>query len=174
MSRTLLSLVMGCLIVSACAKKEPNPIEAIPTKVIDRALVRLVAQWDYNKDGAATCEDISVLRHRQFGKLDKDGNRGLSEKEYRSVNFEDKSFVFHEFSALDIDASNMITLSEFVGVSHSEFRGLDQNDDCILDRNDAAYSVLAARARGLGRKGPAKKQENSRRQKAEELEPFEG
>ncbi|MBV1900130.1 MAG: hypothetical protein KUG56_00495, partial [Kordiimonadaceae bacterium] len=109
-----------------------------------------------------------------FGKLDKNRNLALSEQEYRRVNFEDKSFVFHQFSSLDSDASGFIDIKEFTQVSHSEFRGLDQDDDCQLGSKDAAYSVVADRARGLGGKNHRKKTNRTTRPKVEELEPFEG
>ncbi len=162
------------LILSACTKQQPDPVETIPADRINKALARLIARWDHNNDGQATCADIAVLRRQQFSKLDLDGNHRLDQKEYRSVNFEDKSFVFHEFNKLDKDVSGMIELGEFVAVSHSEFRGLDKDNDCTLGNRDAAYSILDDRAQGLGGKRTGKPDDRSKRRKTEELDPFEG
>lgn len=162
------------LVLGACAKQPQDPIEAIPADHIDKALTRLIARWDHNNDGQATCADIAVLRRQQFAKLDLNDNHRLDQREYRSVNFEDKSFVFHEFNKLDKDVSGMIELGEFVAVSHSEFRGLDKDNDCTLGNRDAAYSILDDRAQGLGGRKAGKKGDPAKRRKTEELDPFEG
>lgn len=162
------------LALIACTKKQPDPVETIPTERINQALKRLVTKWDYNNDGQATCADITVLRRQQFSKLDADVNNRLSQKEYRTANFEDKSFVFHDFAKLDEDVSGMIELGEFVAVSHSEFRGLDKDNNCTLGQRDAAYSILADRAQGLGGKRRGKADGRKRKRETEELDPFEG
>lgn len=162
------------LAIAACSKKQIDPVETIPADRISKAHKRLIAQWDHNNDGQATCADIAVLRRQQFQKLDLDSNQYLNEKEYRLVNFEDKSFVFHDFKKLDIDVSGAIDLSEFVAVSHSEFRGLDKDNNCTIGIRDAAYSILDDRAQGLGRTARGKADGIKKRRKAEELDPFEG
>lgn len=171
----LFFILTACILaLAACTKKKPDPVESIPHEKIERALERLIAQWDYDNDGAATCADIRILRRTQFKKLDANLNNRLSEAEYRAVNFEDKSFVFYEFKMLDLDASNFIDLNEFTAVSHSEFRGLDKDNDCTLGMRDAAYSIIADRAQGLGGKDPAKEDMRGLRRKVEKLDPFEG
>lgn len=162
------------LALSACTKKAPDPLETIPAERIEKALSRLVTKWDHNNDGQATCADVTVLRRQQFIKLDQNNDSRLNNREYRTANFEDKSFVFHDFEKLDANVSGVIELSEFTAVSHSEFRGLDKDDDCRLDMRDAAYSIVAARAQGLGSKGRAKVSDRKQRRQTEELDPFEG
>lgn len=172
--RLVTTTIASCLIIGACSKKVPDPVETIPAEHVERALTRLVTKWDYNDDGRATCEDVDVLRRQQFVKLDTNRDNRLSNREYRAANFEDKSFVFHDFTKLDANESGIIEPTEFIAVSHSEFRGLDKDDNCVIEYRDAAYHIVAERAQGLGGKNRGNKNDRRRKREKGKVDPFDG
>ena len=172
MFRAVLITVTFGLALTACSKKAPDPVADIPSEMAEKALRDFTTNWDLNGDSKATCADIDLLRARQFGRLDTNGDRRLSSLEYRAINFEDNSFVFYEHSTLDTDQSGALDLSEFSTVSHSLFRGTDKDDDCVISIRDAAFIVLRNRQSGLGPDGRPRGERSRKRQKGEGVDPF--
>ena len=170
MFRPLLTISCFALTLAACSKKAPDPVADIPAPMVKKALREFTANWDLDDDGQATCADINLLRTQQFSRLDANGDGGLSSVEYRAINFEDNSFVFHEHQNLDIDQSGALDLSEFSTVSHSLFRGTDKDGDCVIGLRDAAFIVLKNRKNGIG---PGRPRDNPRkRRKGGSVDPF--
>ncbi|WP_417450538.1 hypothetical protein [Kordiimonas sp.] len=118
---------------------DPARMEAIVSQYIDR--------WDYNNDGAATCEDINVSRSRLFRLLDEDKNAVLTSGEYRHAKFEDKSFLFFYFIRIDSNGDGAVSLDEVIAVPHSQFMAVDKNADCSISPQEAMASMRDSRAR---------------------------
>ena len=158
-SKALILLCTTTVVLSACSsKKGPHQPHQIDPARIERLYADFIARWDYNQDGLATCEDISVKRSR----LDEDWDGYLTSREYRHARFEDKSFMFYEMSRIDSDANRLVTLAEFMAVPHSQFLNMDLDKNCTINRQEA---VIALRGQSLemkeqqrGKKGKGKRQ----------------
>lgn len=118
---------------------------------------RFVRRWDLNADGQVTCVDVDLQRRALFSVLDKDSDEQLTSGEYRYAKFEDKSFLFHLFSDVDVNSSGAISFEELNGVTHSQFTSLDKNGDCLVSELEAeAEARERARDGREGRGGRGK------------------
>jgi len=151
--RNSVVFLITILFLAACASKPDRPPRSeqadrqLNPERIERQYSEYIARWDYNGDGQATCDDIHLLRSRIFRSIDADGDEVLSSGEFRHAKFEDKSFLFFDFTTTDENKSGKIDLDEFIMVTHSEFSGVDQNGDCILSRREA---LTALRNQNIG------------------------
>lgn len=159
-NNTLLILCASSLILSACASnKRPDRRAQHDPERMERMYQTFVNRWDFNEDGKATCDDISVQRSRLFRRLDEDNNGVLSSREFRHARFEDKSFMFFTYDRVDTNASASIDLDEFMTVAHSQFLGMDQDNDCLIDRREALTAMrernpdVAREKKSKGKKG---------------------
>ena len=171
MFRTSLTIACFASLLAACSKKAPDPAAEIPAPMVEKALRDFTAKWDFNDDGQATCADVTLLRTRQFGRLDVNSDGGLTSLEYRAINFEDNSFVFYEHQSLDIDQSGSLDISEFSVVSHNLFRAADKDGNCTIGLRDAAFIVIRNRQNGIGPGGRPGNTPKKRR-KSEGVDPF--
>ncbi len=154
---------LACLLLVACAKKEIDPITLIPQEEGDQIYKRISANWDENGDGKASCEDIVLGRQALFKALDLNNDQIMQPAEYRLAKFEDKSFVFFDYKKADTDESNHITFNEFSAVPNSLFQGLDTDGSCLVSREEALRSEIAAIQSGE-RRGSRKKDNRRSRQ----------
>lgn len=163
-SKALILLCTTAIILSACAsKKGPRQNRQMNPERIERLYKDFVARWDYNQDGLATCDDISVKRSRLFKRLDEDKNGTLSSREYRHARFEDKSFMFYEMSRIDSNGSTAVEINEFMGVAHSQFLNMDKDNDCTLSKREVLTAMreqnpdTSRKKGGKGKRGKDKK-----------------
>lgn len=156
--------LLGCasVLLMACASNKgperPEKRQMDPERM-ERLYNQFVERWDYNEDGMATCDDISVQRARLFKRLDTDESGALTSGEYRYAKFEDKSFMFFALDRVDTNASAEVDLEEFVAVSHSEFLNLDKDGNCAISQREAIAALRELRGgqeghgRGQGQRG---------------------
>jgi hypothetical protein len=116
---------------------------------------QFVDRWDYDQDGAATCDDIKTQRSRLFRQLDEDKDGTLTSGEYRHAKFEDKSFMFFDFLRVDTNANGTVELEEMTEVPHSQFLSADKDGDCYISAPEAMATVRdSMMQQGGGRGGP--------------------
>ncbi|WP_081611410.1 hypothetical protein [Kordiimonas gwangyangensis] len=151
------------LLVTACAKGGPDGRRGPPPGAAGMAehgpmdpermkslVTRYTERWDANNDGAATCDDINLTRSRLFRVLDEDKDGFLNSGEYRHAKFEDKSFLFFDFMAVDKDHDGSVSVEELVAVPNSQFLAADNDHDCRISA-DEAMMALEEMQRGFGR-----------------------
>lgn len=135
--KALILLCCSTLLATACSQQknrpDPDKLQQLYANFIDR--------WDFNEDGSATCEDISVQRSRLFKHLDENDDGFLTSREYRHARYEDKSFMFFTLDRVDTNNSFNISLEEFVRVPHSQFLNMDKDDDCRLNKHEAMIAL---------------------------------
>ena len=147
----LLLALSSALLLTACASKRPDDRHGPPQgPAMDPArmeeMVRLYTErWDYNNDGAATCDDINVARSRLFRLLDEDKDGQLTSGEYRHAKFEDKSFLFFDFLRIDTNGDGAVSVDELVAVPNSQFMAADKDHDCRISPNEAMASMRESR-----------------------------
>jgi len=118
---------------------------------MEHIYLQFVERWDYNQDGLATCDDLTVKRSRLFKRLDADKSGDLTSGEFRYAKFEDKSFMFFPLDRVDTNASATIEVDEFVAVSDSSFLHTDKDKNCVISRQEAM--IAARELRGGGESG---------------------
>lgn len=156
--------VGACLILAACAGKPDRPRRSGPPQMeldeearaeqSQQVYRRFVERWDYNQDGEATCDDISLQRSRLFRMLDEDKDGRLTSGEYRHAKFEDKSFLFFDFLRVDMNGTNSIEPEELVAVPHSQFLNADSDGDCYISPDEAIAMARESRMGGRQGRGP--------------------
>lgn len=144
-------------VLSACASDRRDKRERPELSSERKAELyeRFVRRWDLNADDQVTCVDVNLQRQALFSVLDKDSDTQLTSGEYRYAKFEDKSFLFHLFTDVDVNSSGTISFEELNGVTHSQFTSLDKNGDCLVSELEAEAEARE-RARD-GRERPGRK-----------------
>jgi len=163
----LLLLCCTIILASGCAKKnspEQRFKEMDPAQA-ERVYQKVVKRWDFNKDGEATCADIDTQRASLFNRLDTDKDGTLTPGEYRYAKFEDKNFMFLDVEQLDHDATTTLNMAEFTAVSHSEFRKMDRDSDCAINKLEAAIAMQNLRRLGEGREPDGDGRRDGRRRR---------
>ncbi len=168
-TKLLLLLSATSVFLGACSKKEIDPISQIPPERAAQIYDRVTKEWDENRDGTATCADIAIRRRALFNIVDADKNGNLWPGEYRLAKFEDKSFLFFEFPVADTNDSSRIELTEFLAVPHSKFQGIDANSDCIISKEEALRSEVAAIRSGERRRPVGAGKPNNKRDEEDEI-----
>ncbi len=108
---------------------------------MEQMVSRYIERWDYNNDGAATCDDINVSRSRLFRLLDEDKDGLLASGEYRHAKFEDKSFLFFDFIRVDANGDSRVSVEELVAVPNSQFLAADKDHDCRISPQEAVGAM---------------------------------
>lgn len=161
---TITLITLSAVSVAACGgNRGPRERPPLSPERVERLNDRFVRQWDINKDGLVTCEDIPARRQQVFDQVNADSDNGLSPAEYRQVAFEDKSFLFYSFEYMDENTDGAISLSEFSRIPQNEFNSADKNKDCMISAEEAAESLRDQfRERGRGREDNRGRGENGR------------
>ncbi len=120
---------------------------------VQQVYSQFVSRWDYNQDGEATCDDISVQRSRLFRVLDENKDGKLVSGEYRHAKFEDKSFMFFDFLRVDTNDTGAVELEELVAVPHSQFLNADRDGDCYISPPEAMAMVRQSQMGAGGGEG---------------------
>lgn len=141
-SKHVVTALIIAVTLTACASRRKAP-ERPPLKPEQKQTLynRLVTRWDFDKDGAVTCNDITVQRRSLFIELDTDNNDLLSVSEYRFARFEDKSYLFYTYQEVDIDKAPGLSFTEFNAVSHSQFVGFDRDKNCTVSIDEASDAL---------------------------------
>lgn len=158
-SRFILSAVVALSVAACASRKGPDRPELSPERKQD-LYSRALGKWDINNDNVINCDDINILRTELFATLDTDGNGKLTPQEYRYAQFDDKSYQFYTYSAVNKNNSDGIDFAEFAAIRHSEFAGLDRDRSCIVTVEEAAEALrdLFRERRGSGRRqGPERR-----------------
>lgn len=159
-----LALISVCLL-AGCANNRDDRREVPKLSPERKAQLydRFVRRWDMNADKQVTCEDVNLQRRALFAVLDTDSDQQLTPSEYRYVNFEDKSFLFHPFAEVDTDKSGAIILSELNDVKHSQFVSLDKDGDCAISKIEAEVEARERARDGRARPEGGGRGERGRR-----------
>lgn len=95
--------------------------------------MRLMDQFDTNKDGKLTQDEIDAARKAQIAKYDANGDGVLSLEEYQALWLDAmRPMMVRQFQANDADASGTITVEEFTARFATTVRDLDRNGDGVL------------------------------------------
>ncbi|WP_417460218.1 hypothetical protein [Kordiimonas sp.] len=171
--KTLFIIVSTALVLTACANRGSDgprgpggrpDMEMDPAKMEARReemRTRFLTKWDYNEDGAVTCDDITLSRSRLFRLLDENKDGLLVSGEYRHAKFEDKSFLFYDFLGLDKNGDGGIGVDELIAVPHSQFQSMDDDGDCTISPREMMASMREARMDG-GRGGERRGEKGGR------------
>lgn len=171
-NRLILLLSTTCLLLGACSKKQIDPISKIPPERAEQIYNRVIREWDENKDGKASCEDVAIRRQALFKIVDADKSGDLWPGEYRLAKFEDRSFHFFEFPKADTDESGRVELREFLAIPPSRFQGFDADSDCLISKEEALRAEIAAIQSGERRKSAKSEKNTKTKEDIEELLPI--
>ncbi|MCK0068615.1 MULTISPECIES: hypothetical protein [Kordiimonas] len=171
-NKLFISISTACILLGACSKKDIDPITQIPPARAEQIYNRVVREWDENKDGKASCEDVAVRRRALFKVVDADKSGDLWPGEYRLAKFEDRSFHFFEFPKADVDESGRIELDEFIAIPPSRFQGFDADSDCLISKEEALRAEIAAIRSGERRRSAKSEKNKKNDEKVEELLPI--
>ncbi len=168
----VLLMLSGSLLLTACARGGPEKkLPTLKPEQRERIHKNLIKSWDSNKDGQATCDDVLANRNDLFDQIDANQDNLLRKGEYRLAAFEDKSFVFIDFDAADVDLSGKVDRAEFTIIPNSSFQGIDRDGNCLLDEQESVLAAFADRSR-LGARGTEdkKKQRGRKGGKIDDIE----
>ena len=134
MKRSLIAASLITLVTAACSNG-PKPIPVSPEQ-LDRAYAKAVREWDYNRDGVATCQDLLDKRTDLFRSLDADKDGQLNEQEFSGAIWQDKTFQIVRFDIIDTGKNGFISPEELAVVNDSSFGRYDANGNCRIERQE--------------------------------------
>ena len=116
--------------------------------------MRLLDQFDLNKDGKLTQEEIDTARKDQLAKYDKNGDGQLSLEEYQLLWVDVmRPMMVRQFQANDADGDAQVTVVEFQERFADLVRDRDRNGDGVLTADELRPGRHGPGPRGPGR-GP--------------------
>ena len=95
--------------------------------------MRLIDNFDTNKDGKVTQAEIDAARQAQLTKYDANGDGVLSLEEYQALWLDAmRPMMVRQFQANDTDGNGTITVVEFTARFADTVRDLERNGDGVL------------------------------------------
>jgi Ca2+-binding EF-hand superfamily protein len=117
--------------------RPPPPPAGGPGGPMEGGPQRLIEQFDANKDGSITQQEIDTGRADQLKKFDADGNGVLSLDEYRTLWVAAmQEPIVRSFQSYDKDGDAKVTITEFSERLDSLVQRLDHNHDGKIDANE--------------------------------------
>jgi len=107
------------------------------TSSIDRTFIGAAQTWDFDKDGAVTCDEWKNYTATLLRESDSDGDGSLNDLEFQKMAKTDQLFSVADRSYYDANGDGRVTAEEITGKPNAAFKQLDKNGDCRIDRNES-------------------------------------
>jgi Ca2+-binding EF-hand superfamily protein len=107
------------------------------TSSIDRTFIGAAQTWDFDKDGAVTCDEWKNYAATLLRESDADGDGSLNDLEFQKMAKTDQLFSVADRSYYDANGDGRVTVEEITGKPNAAFKQLDKNGDCRIDRNES-------------------------------------
>ncbi len=120
-----------------------------------RGGAKFLQQFDANKDGALTKEELTTGLDKKIADNDKDGDNAVSLEEFKAEWAKlTQDRMVRAYQRMDRDGNGKVTAEELKGPANDMFERMDRNDDGKLDKNDH-------KKRWFQGKGPRFQQQNA-------------
>ncbi len=104
---------------------------------VDRTFIGAAQTWDFDKDGAVTCDEWKNYVTSLHRESDGDGDGSLVDAEFQAMAKTDQLFSIADRSYYDANGDGKVTVDEMTGKQNVAFKQLDKNGDCRIDRNES-------------------------------------
>lgn len=142
-----LMLVAAGLCLSACGGANPfgksSPFSQ--SSDVDRLFIGAAQTWDFDKNGAVTCDEWKQYAAESFRAADGNGDSALDAQEFPKMAVSDRLFQEANHGYYDANSDGKVSVDELTGKQNAAFRLLDKNGDCQIDRNETV-TVLQSNA----------------------------
>ena len=128
---------------------------------VDRTFIGAAQTWDFDKDGAVTCEEWKNYVTTLHRESDGDGDGTLVDAEFEKMAKTDQLFSVADRSYYDANGDSKVTVEEMTGKQNTAFKQLDKNGDCRIDRNESVRILQVDAPKGgtapsTDQKGPGR------------------
>ncbi len=104
---------------------------------VDRTFISAAQTWDFDKDGAVTCDEWKNYATTLLRESDGNGDSALDDTEFTKLAKTDQLFSVADRSYFDASGDGKVTVEEMTGKPNIAFSKLDKNGDCRIDRNES-------------------------------------
>ncbi|OYW55832.1 MAG: hypothetical protein B7Y80_04335 [Hyphomicrobium sp. 32-62-53] len=104
---------------------------------VDRTFIGAAQTWDFDKDGAVTCDEWKNYVATLHRESDGDGDGTLIDAEFQTMAKTDQLFSVADRPYYDANGDGKVTIDEMTGKQNVAFKQLDKNGDCRIDRNES-------------------------------------
>lgn len=102
-----------------------------------RGPAKFLEQFDANKDGALTKDELTTGLDKKIADNDKDGDKAVSLEEFKAEWAKlTQDRMVRAYQRMDRDGNGKVTAEELKGPATEMFERMDRNDDGKLDKND--------------------------------------
>jgi Ca2+-binding EF-hand superfamily protein len=141
--RTMVAIGLAALVSSGCSSM-PSFAPKSPfgsSSTVDQTFVGAAQTWDFDKNGAVTCDEWKNYATTSLRESDSDGNGSLDAAEFGKMAQTDRLFEVANLSYYDGSGDGRVTVEELTGKQNVAFKMLDKNSDCQIDRNETVQIV---------------------------------
>jgi len=107
------------------------------TSTVDRTFISAAQTWDFDKDGAVTCDEWKTYVTSLLRESDGNGDGSLDAAEFQKMAKTDRLFEIADIGYFDANGDARVSAEELTGKQNAAFRLLDKNGDCRIDRNES-------------------------------------
>ncbi len=123
---------VGCSSMPSFTPKSPFG----SSSTVDQTFVGAAQTWDFDKNGAVTCDEWKNYATMSLRESDSDGNGSLDAAEFGKMAQTDRLFEVADLPYYDGSGDGRVTVEEMTGKQNVAFKMLDKNGDCQIDRNE--------------------------------------